>query len=122
MTDHADTTHDEMTIRMLGAADAAAVATLAERDSAPLPGGPLLGAELGDTLIAAMPLDWHARAGDRRSVQRQQRDAVAILETRVRQLRGNGRRRLRLGALVSRRNRGTLPGSPPGAGGRLLRL
>lgn len=120
MTNQTHTTQDEMTIRMLGAADAAAVATLAERDSAPLPQLPLLGAELGGKLIAAMPL-----TGSREQAIADpfssSADAVALLETRVRQLHGGSRRRLRLGALVPR-NRGTLPSSPPGAGGRLLRL
>src|SRR5512139_4105347 len=114
------TTTEQLTIRLLDGADLAALRRLAERDSSPLPAFPLLGAELDGELIAAMPLD--GGSGSIADPFRASADARALLERRARQLRGadsnSGGRFRRLFP----RGRGTLGGSPPGAGGRLLRL
>ena len=98
ITSHSPAT-DGLTIRPLGTADAAAVATLAERDTTEAPGGQLMGAELGGRLIAAMPLHGDGR-GAIADPFSPTADAVAMLEARVQQLRGGSRRKgLRLGGI-----------------------
>jgi hypothetical protein len=49
-------THDDVTIRWAGPADAAALSALAALDSRPLPDVPMLLAERGGSLVAALPL------------------------------------------------------------------
>lgn len=119
-TVHNHTHTEHLTIRLLDLADREDVRRLAERDSAPLPSMPLLGAELDGKLIAAVTLD--GRFETIADPFRATGDARRLLESRARQLHGpGGTRRRRLRDLLAH-PRGGLGGSPPGAGGRLLRL
>jgi hypothetical protein len=75
---------ETLTIRMAVPTDAAALSRLAQLDSAPAPGpGPMLVAEVGGELRAALPVD-----GGRAIADPFQRTAelVAILAARARQL------------------------------------
>jgi hypothetical protein len=73
-----------LTIRLASAADAAAVATLAELDSARAPRGETLLAEVGDELWAALSLeDGHAVADPLRPSA----EAVLVLAERSRQFK-----------------------------------
>jgi|1186.fasta_scaffold802807_1 hypothetical protein len=73
-----------LTIRLASAADAAAVATLAELDSARAPRGDVLLAEVGDELWAALSLeDGHAVADPLRPSA----EAVLVLAERSRQFK-----------------------------------
>jgi hypothetical protein len=108
-----------ITIRKLDEADRAEVEALAQRDSALVPQGALLGAVLDGRLLAVTSL------ADGRTVAdpfRRTEEARAMLELRAAQLRRRDGRpgRLRIGQ--RRKSRATLPASPPGAGGRLLTL
>ena len=110
----------EIAVRMLGDADRQQLARIAGRDSAPVPTGDVLGAEVGGILVAAVSLTDGRSVSDPFQVSR---PALELLELRARQLgatvRGGLsrlRRRPRVGA------RGALAGSPPGGGGRLLQL
>lgn len=108
----------EITIRPLDGGDGAALLRLAERDSAPVPAGRLLGAWLDRELVAVRSLT----RGEAIADPFRPTDQIArLLERRAKQLRAERRwrrRRRRLG----RRSRAALPGSPPGAGGRTLVL
>lgn len=112
-------------VRRLNESDRERLARLAELDSAAIPGGELLGAEVDGTLVAVLSLGDGTLIADpfRRSTA-----AVELLELRARQLGAGGRRRrglrlrLRLRGGAGARSRGSLPSSPPGAGGRLLQL
>jgi hypothetical protein len=77
----------DITIRMLGPADLPEVRRVAERDSAPTPELPLLGAESGGRLLAALGLgaDHRQTVADPFSPTGQ---AVRLLELRARQLDG----------------------------------
>jgi hypothetical protein len=82
---------ETLTIRMAVPADAEALRRLAELDSAPLPAPvPMLVAEVGGELRAALPLDGGRAIADpfRRTVE-----LVAILTERTRQLAPPPRRR-----------------------------
>jgi hypothetical protein len=85
-----------LTIRSATAADAAALAHLAELDSSTVPAHPLFVAELGDQLIAAVSARDGAAIADpfTRSA-----DAVEILQRRARQLTGRPEPRRRLSLL-----------------------
>ncbi len=121
MTTVRDHTHAEhLTIRLLDLADRDDVRRLAERDSASLPSMPLLGAEVDGKLVAAITLD--GRLETIADPFRSTADARGLLESRARQLHdAGGTRRRRLRDVLAH-PRGGLGGSPPGAGGRLLRL
>ena len=108
--------HD-LTIRFLDRTDGAALARLAERDSAEVPSGRVLGAIEDGRLIAATSVASGRTVADpfTRTVE-----IRALLERRASQLRGDGDGRFK--RLLGRRSRAALPGSPPGAGGRLLVL
>jgi hypothetical protein len=114
--------HD-LTIRRLGAADAGAVQRLAELEGRPAPTGALLGAVVGDRLLAVVPLEAGQSLADPFAASG---EALALAEMRAAQMRGGSGSRLRgLRRLRGRRQgtaRGTLAGSPPGGGGRLLQL
>jgi hypothetical protein len=107
------TAHEEITIRPLGEDDHDALRRLAQVDSAPVPPAPLLGISSNGRLLAARSLatgesiadPWVRTSG-----------LTALLEERASNHGGKRRRWWR------RRSRGTLPASPPGAGGRLLDL
>jgi hypothetical protein len=120
-------TQGGLTIRVLVDADRAAVARLAERDGVAAPEGSLLGAELDDRLVAVVPIgdDTAAPIADPFTPTA---SIVRLLRMRTAHLRADGRRPRRFfwAARLSRRgrarSRGALAGSPPGGGGRLLRL
>lgn len=124
-TDHA-TEATELTIRMLGERDLPALRRLAGRDSAGVPALPVLGAELGGELVAALAIG----AGETAPIADPfvaTAEAVALLQLRAGQLRADCRRRRGrrrpLGQFRSRlRARGAIAGSPPGGGTRLLEL
>jgi hypothetical protein len=104
--------HTAITLRQLDERDEPALKGLAELDSSPLPPAPVIGAEIDGSLIAAVSLHDGSAVADpfKRSVE-----SLDLLRARARQLVGRRRRR-------RRRSRAALPGSPPGAGGRLLQL
>lgn len=115
----------EIAIRPLGADDAIALEELAQRDSAPTPAGTVLGAVVDGQLVAAVSVDSGESLADPFLPSA---GMQALLVERARQLRGRGRgsaHRWSLRGLGRRRParaRATLAASPPGAGGRLLRL
>lgn len=111
-------------IRLADSDPDGALARVAARDSAELPAGPWLVAEVEEEPLAALSLatgelvaDPFARTAELR----------ALLELRAMQLRSRaGRRRRERGqrrrSQARSRSRAALAGSPPGAGGRLLSL
>jgi hypothetical protein len=109
-----------VTIRRLTEGDTPAVLRLVQLDSADVPEGELLGAEIEGLLVAIVPIaggrtvsDPFSRTGELR----------ALLELRAAQLRGRTSRKPRFGGLFARRReqlaRPSAP-TPPGAGGGLL--
>lgn len=108
----------EIAIRMLTQEDSEALARLAERDSATLPPGRLLGASINGRLVAAHSLATGESIADPFIPTAELR---VLLASRAFQLRGNGGGGL-LWRLRRRRARAALPSSPPGAGGRLLQI
>jgi hypothetical protein len=111
----------EFTVRALHGDDRSAVERLAERDSASLPDGDALGAEINGELVAAISLiDGTVIADPFRPTT----SATELLRLRARQLGVTGERR-HLPRLRRRhappRARGALAGSPPG-GSHLLEL
>jgi hypothetical protein len=109
---------NEIAIRMLTPEDSGALRRLAERDSAQVPPGRLLGAAVDGRLVAAHSLGTGESIADPFLPSQEIR---MLLAGRADQLRGNGRGG-RLGRLLRRRSRGALPSSPPGAGGKLLQI
>lgn len=111
----------EISLRVLGPADAGSLRRLAQLDSRAVPAGRLLGAELGGMLVAALSLDDGDIVAD---PFRASAAAVELLQLRAGQLRGPARRkrrrRIRIPSLP--RARGALAGSPPGGGSHLLQL
>jgi hypothetical protein len=108
----------EIAIRTLTEEDTAALTRLAERDSATVPPGRLLGASVNGRLVAAHSLATGESIADPFVPTEELR---ILLASRAFQLRGSGRGGL-LRRLRSRRARASLPSSPPGAGGKLLQL
>lgn len=111
--------HDEIAIRVLTSDDAPALTRLAGRDSASVPAGRLLGASVDGRLVAAHSVATGESIADPFLHTAEVR---VLLAERARQLRASRRRRGLLGLFRGRPSRGALPASPPGAGGRLLRL
>lgn len=111
----------DITVRPLHPDDAVPLARLAERDSSGVPPGPLLGAEVAGVLVAAISLRDGTVLADPFSPTSA---PIELLRLRASQLGGERRRRLPRLPRIPRRARacGSLAGSPPGAGGRLLRL
>jgi hypothetical protein len=108
-------THEKITIRLLGDEDFEAVARLAAMDSAAVPEAPLVGAYRDGRLLVARSLGSGESIADPWTPTSELR---ALLDERATQLSGgNGRRWFR-----RPRARAALPASPPGAGGRLLDL
>jgi hypothetical protein len=112
-----------VTIRPLDHSDAdrRAIDELAERDSGRRPDGPALVAEVDGRLLAAISLESRAVLADPFARTDELR---SLLELRAAQLRRHeARRRPRRGERRERtRARAALAGSPPGAGGKLLRI
>lgn len=107
----------DLTIRRLHPADAQALRRLAERDSSRVPAGTILGAVVpGGALLAAISIESGKLVADPFA---RSEHAAGLLRMRRRQMRGEARRVRRSG---NRRAVAALPASPPGAGGRLLRL
>ena len=89
----------KVTLRLAIPADARRLRTLAQLDSAPVPSGSMLIAEVDGRLRAALPLDGGAPIADpfRRSA-----DLVELLRTRAAQLAGPAQaRRRRRGPLAT---------------------
>jgi hypothetical protein len=112
-----------VTIRPLddSEADQRAIEWLAERDSGRRPDGPALVAEVEGRILAALELesrevlaDPFARTDELRSLLELRAAQLRRHEPRGRARRGERRERTRA--------RAALAGSPPGAGGRLLRI
>lgn len=114
----AEVAAEPIVVRLLGDPDGEALRRLAGLDSAPVPFGEVLGAEVGGRLVAGLSLRDGALIAD---PFRPTLAAVELLLLRARQLGARPpRRRLRL---RRRSPRGSaLAPSPPGAGGRLLQL
>ncbi|MGZ5357386.1 MAG: hypothetical protein ACXWF9_00180 [Solirubrobacterales bacterium] len=102
----------------LNGGDGTALLRLAERDSAAVPPGRLLGAWVGGDLVAAHSV---TRGGAIAHPFRPTEGVAGLLERRAQQLRVGDRPRRRR-HLLRRRSRAALPGSPPGAGGRAMVL
>lgn len=79
---------DELTLRLSAPDDAIALGRLAQLDSTLYDGSPVLIAEVGDELVAALPLDGGAAFADpfRRSAE-----LVALLRLRLQQAGRGGR-------------------------------
>lgn len=112
----------EITVRALHDEDRAAMGRLAGRDSAAIPAGHTLGAEVDGSLVAILSLaDGSVIADPFHSTS----SAVELLRLRASQLGRGGVRRTRLPRMRRRgrvpRARGALAGSPPGSS-RLLQL
>lgn len=80
-------TNEDVTIRFSRPDDAAKIAGLAQLDSARLPQGPLLVAEVAGELRAALPVDGGAAVAD---PFRHTLGLVSLLEVRRRQIRRTG--------------------------------
>jgi hypothetical protein len=85
---HSEVTMNPLTIRMATPSDAAALTRLAVLDSAETPADPVLVAEVGGELWAAMSLDDHQLVGD---PFRPTGEIQFLLVERARQLRSNRR-------------------------------
>jgi hypothetical protein len=84
-----------------------------------VPAGEVLGAQVGRNLVAALSLTDGAAIAD---PFRPSRPALELLRLRARQLGAPRRGLRRLRRRPRARSCGTLAGSPPGAGGKLLQL
>lgn len=87
--------HSEIVIRKARSADGEALTRLAQRDSAPLPAGPLLVAEVDGELRAAVSLEGDGAIAD---PFHPTSDLLALLELRADQVRRSRRRRARVAA------------------------
>ncbi len=107
------TVNSEMTIRRMDLTDAdrEAVARLAELDSRDALDGPVLGAEVEGSLLAAISLSTRETIADPFSRTSELR---GLLELRAAQLGRRDRKRRRAGLGLPRRSRPALGGSPPG--------
>jgi hypothetical protein len=106
-------------VRALSDADAPQVQRLAELDSAAAPVGNLLGAEVEGSLVAVLSLSNGHVISDPFQASA---PSVALLQLRATQLEAPRRGLHRLFPRRGAHSRGSLAGSPPGAGGRLLQL
>lgn len=77
---------DGLTVRAATRCDAEALRLLAALEGAPMPAGPVLVAEVGDEVMAALPLDGGRALAD---PFRPTKPLVAVLELRARQLRSS---------------------------------
>ena len=75
---------DGLTVRAATQRDGEAVRLLAALEGAPMPSGPVLVAEVGDEVVAALPLDGGRALADPFRLTKQY---VDLLELRARQLR-----------------------------------
>ena len=116
------TTHTTLTIRRLSESDAREVRRLEALDTGPMLQGAMLGAEVEGRLLAAVSIDTGEVVADPFSRTAELR---SLLELRAGQLRGRSADADRHAGRIRRprrHSRGSLAGSPPGAGGRLLSL
>jgi hypothetical protein len=112
-----DTENSGITIRRLSEKDEAAIERLSQLDSHSRPAGQLMGAEIEGRLLVATSVETGESVADPFSRTVELRDLIGI---RIAQLSGEPRRkRFRR---PRARARGSLAGSPPGAGGKLLEL
>lgn len=111
---------DPLAVRRLGADDSAALRLIAGRDTASVPAGELLGAEVGSHLVAVVSLTDGTVVAD---PFRDTAAAVEMLELRAQQLKDADKpkrgRKIRIPRIP--RARGALAGSVPGSS-KLLRL
>ncbi len=111
---------DSLAVRRLSADDGTALRFLAGRDTAPIPAGELLGAEVGAHLVAAVSLTDGTVVAD---PFRATAAAVEMLELRAQQLKDRDKpkrgRKIRIPRIP--RARGALAGSVPGSS-KLLQL
>jgi hypothetical protein len=103
-----------ITIRRTHDADEPVLRQLAQLDSGRVPSAPALGAEIDGRLIASISIESGEVVADPFV---QSAEAVDLLRLRRAQLDGFPRKRR-----FRRRARAALPASPPGAGGRLIKL
>ena len=99
-----------LTIRAARPGDRAAIRRVAERDSRAVPQGPVLVAQIGGEIVAALPLDGGPAVAD---PFRPTAPVLALLELRARQLRSASSLGGRL--LAGGRNRGRLGRTALGA-------
>lgn len=109
--------HQEIMIGVVGPREGGELRRVAERDSAAIPTGCVLGGRVNGQLVAAVSVTSGQMVADPFVPTAEIRE---LLSERAAQLRG-GRR---LGRLRRRRAhaRAALPASPPGAGGKLLQI
>jgi hypothetical protein len=108
-----------LTIRRLGHGDEAAIERLVELDSGRRPEGDLMGVEIEGRLLVASSVETGESIADPFSRTAELR---ALLEVRIAQMNGKGKKHSRRLGRRSAHSRGALAGSPPGAGGKLLTL
>ena len=122
MTAEQTRTH-ELTIRRLDAGDDAALRRLAELEGRAGPAGELLGALIGDRLLAALSIGGGGSVADPFAASAHALDLLALRAEQMRRAAGGSwRSRLRRPRRRRATSRGGLGGSPPGGGGRLLQL
>ena len=91
-------THSQLTIRRLGARDAAALAKLAELDSGVVPSAPQLGLEVEGRLLAAVSLADGSSIADPFSRTAELRALVELRASQLGDREHSGRRRVRAAA------------------------
>jgi hypothetical protein len=111
-----------VTIRPLDDSDAdrRAIDELAERDSGRRPDGPALVAEVEGRILAAISLESRQVLADPFAHTDELRSLLALRAAHFRRREARERPRREQGERT--RARAALAGSPPGAGGRLLRI
>jgi hypothetical protein len=110
-----------ITIRRLAEEERGRVQWLAQLDSARVPDGLLLGAEIEGRLLAAISLDTGEVVADPFSRTAEVRALLELRAAQVPRREAPARHRRGLG-LRAQPSRAALAASPPGAGGRLLTL
>ena len=113
--------HQEIVIGVVGPREGGELRRVAERDSAAIPTGCVLGGRVNDQLVAAASVTSGQMVADPFVPTAEIRE---LLSERAAQLRGERILGRRLGRLRRRRAhaRAALPASPPGAGGKLLQI
>ena len=108
-----------ITIRRLGPGDETAIDRLVQLDSQNRPVGDLMGVEVEGRLLVAASTETGESVADPFIRTAELR---ALLEVRIAQMKGGGKRPHGRFRHRRTRSRGSLAGSPPGASGKLLTL